>query len=100
MNLIHSFKSDCDLIGLLAYFFSVVLKIGMDFFSITFILAWMGVIFVELWIVLLCISMTDGNPDIQLALLFSNTGFFNKLCKFLGTRSAIDGPLLVSLEFC
>ena len=42
--------------------------------------------------------MIDGNSEIQSALPFSNTGFFNKLRTVRITRSAIEGPLSVNLE--
>ena len=58
----------------------------------------MVVIFVELWNEILYFFMTNGSSDIQLALLFSKTGFFNKLRKVLMTRSAIEWTLSVNLE--
>ena len=42
--------------------------------------------------------MIDGKSLNQLALPFSNTGFFNKLRIVLMTRSAIEGPLCGNLE--
>ena len=58
----------------------------------------MGVIFVELWFVLLYFLVIDDNSDNQSAFHFSSTGFFDKLRTVLITRSAFEGPLSVSLE--
>ena len=44
--------------------------------------------------------MTDGNSEIQSAIPFANTGFFNKFLTVLTTLSAIKGPLSVDLEQC
>ena len=42
--------------------------------------------------------MIDGNSLNQLALPFSNTGFFNRLGIVLMTRPAFEGLLYVSLD--
>ena len=60
----------------------------------------MGVIFVEMWIVLLYCLITDGSSVNQSALPAKNFGFFNKFLLVLMTRSAIDDLLSVNLEKC
>ena len=44
--------------------------------------------------------MTHGNSEIQSAIPFANTGFFNKFLTVLTTLSAFKGPLSVDLEQC
>ena len=58
----------------------------------------MGVIFVELWTVSIYFLITDGNSLNQLALPFSNTGFFNELRIVSMALSAILSLLSVSLD--
>ena len=60
----------------------------------------MGVVFNELWIVLLYCFITDGISINQLPLLAKNFDFFNRLRIDLITRSAKDGLLSVNLEKC
>ena len=67
-------------------------------FAFVCLLDWMGVIYVELWIVLLYCLTTDDNSDNQSAFPFSNTGFSNELRTVRITCSAILGPLSVNLE--
>ena len=53
----------------------------------------MGIIFNELWIVLLHFLVTDGSSFIHEAFTFSTIGFLNKLGIVLLNCSAIDDLL-------
>ena len=57
-----------------------------------------SVIFVEWWMVLKYLFMTNGTPVIHEAFSFSKIGFFSKFPNVLRTLSAIEGPLSVNLE--
>ena len=67
-------------------------------FSFFFKETWTGVIFGELWMVLLYFLITDGNSLSQSALLFSITCSFNKFLIVLISRSAFEGRFSINLE--